>query len=298
MRFIISSLLDECSFDFARYKKVAFLISSILLVSTFISLETKGLSFGIDFTGGMVLEVYSEKSIDITQLRDDFSKNHSLPTASIHYLEDQNHLMIKVRSQDFQDGLAKIKTFLKPYNFRYDKIDCVGPQISKSLIYRSGIAIVFSVLAMFVYLFFRFTPAFALSGVLTTLHDIALLVCLYSAYELEFNTSSVAAVLAIVGYSINDSVVIFDKLRENTGIKNIAKRINVSVNTTLSRTILTSVTTMLAIAPVAFLSSGDIQVFSLIILAGIAIGTYSSIFIAAPLALLGKNARGVAYENS
>ncbi|KYH12496.1 protein translocase subunit SecF [Neorickettsia sp. 179522] len=298
MRFIISSLLDECSFDFARYKKVAFFISSILLVSTFISLETKGLSFGIDFTGGMVLEVYSEKSIDITQLRDDFSQNQSLPTASMHYLEDQNHLMIKVRSQDFQDGLAKIKAFLKPYNFRYDKIDCVGPQISKSLIYRSGIAIVLSVLAMFVYLFFRFTPAFALSGVLTTLHDIALLVCLYSACELEFNTSSVAAVLAIVGYSINDSVVIFDKLRENTGIKNITKRINVSVNTTLSRTILTSATTMLAIAPVAFLSSGDIQVFSLIILAGIAIGTYSSIFIAAPLALLGKNAREVTHENA
>ncbi|ACT69381.1 protein translocase subunit SecF [Neorickettsia risticii] len=298
MRFIISSLLDGCSFDFAKYKKAAFLISSTLLVVAFVFLETKGLSFGIDFTGGMVLEVYSEKSIDITQLRDDFSKNQSLPTASIHYLEDQKHIMIKVRSQDFQDGLTKMKSFLKPYNFRYDKIDCVGPQISKSLIYRSGLAIIFSVLAMFVYLFFRFTPAFALSGVLTTLHDIILLVCLYSAYELEFNTSSVAAVLAIVGYSINDSVVIFDKLRENIGIKNIAKRINVSVNTTLSRTVLTSVTTMLAIAPVAFLSSGDIRVFSLIILAGIAIGTYSSIFIAAPLALLGKNVHEVTHENS
>ncbi|AHX11345.1 protein-export membrane protein SecF [Neorickettsia helminthoeca str. Oregon] len=289
MNFVFSRLLDHCDFDFLRYRKIAFYMSLVLTVTTFFFLGTKGLNFGIDFTGGLVLEIRSQGDINIDHLRDEMVKAQDLPAASIQRLENPRHISIKVRSKNSQETLDRVKAFLKPYNFQYERIDYVGPQIGHSLIYKSILAIGFSVLGIFIYLLFRFSYSFALAGVVTIIHDVIFLMCIYSSLAIEFNTSSVAAVLTIIGYSINDSVVIFDKLRENIGVKDLYKRINISVNTTLSRTILTSFTTMLAIAPVALLSNGDIQTFALMILSGVAIGTYSSIFISAPLALLKRH---------
>jgi preprotein translocase subunit SecF len=288
MKFFISSFIEKANFDFARYRKLSLFISITLILITFLLVIIKGINFGVDFNGGLVFEIKSNQKIDLDVIKLQLIENKNLNTPTLHYLQDNKNALIKIKSQDNDKDIQTVKAALKKYQFTYQKIDYVGPQVSQILITKGIISVILALFGIFIYLTFRFNYKFGIGGVLSLVHDVIIIFGIYSLFSLEFSTSSIVAILTIIGYSINDSVVIFDKIRESSRkIKNKYQLINLSINSTLSRTTLTSFTTILAILPIILVSSGEVKDFATIILSGVIVGTYSSIFISAPITLLG-----------
>ena len=286
MNFVISRLLDNCNLDFVKYKKISFSISFVLILLSIVLFFVNGINFGIDFTGGTLLELESRQNLNISEIRAKLSDHSDLKSPTIQLLNEKN-LIIKFKSQNGDSDVELIKNILQQYDFEYKKIDYVGPQISQSLIKKGISALVLALFGIFIYLTAMFDYRYGIGGVLSLVHDILIILGVYILFQIEFNTSAIAAILTIVGYSINDSVVIFDRIRENAKkFKDKVNLVNYSINSTLSRTILTSFTTLLAILPIIFFCNGEIKDFATIIFSGVIIGTYSSIFIASSIALL------------
>lgn len=290
MKFPISDFIAKSEFNFVKYSKFAFLLSVILILATFFVVFSKGINFGIDFKGGLVFEIKSSQPIDLDDLKKQLAANKSLKAPTLQYLHDNKNVLIKIKSQDNSKDTKAVKEALSKYNFLYQKIDYVGPQISKTIITSGIMAVAFALIGIFLYLTVRFNYKFGIGGVLSLIHDVIIVFGIYSLFSLEFTTSSIVAILTIIGYSINDSVVIFDKIRASAKkIKNKQHLINSSINKTLSRTTFTSFTTMLAISPIILVTTGEVRDFAIVILSGIIIGTYSSIFISASMTLLGND---------
>ena len=267
------------------YNKFNILSVSLVIVSLLL-LTFKGLNFGIDFKGGTLIELRSTDSkINVSSLRDNLSQMN-LGDVSVKNFGNETDFLIKFENNENKNVIEEInnnldKSFGNSFNFR--RVENVGPKVSSELLESSIIAISLALAAMLFYIWVRFEWQFSIGAILAIFHDVLITIGLFSFLSLEINLSIVAAVLTIVGYSMNDTVVIFDRVRENlrkySDIK-IFELTNISINETLSRTLITSVTTLLALLSIFFFGGEVLKGFSLAMIFGVIFGTYSSIYIA------------------
>ena len=276
--------------NFNKFYKLFNLISLSLVIISILLLFLKGLNYGVDFKGGTLIELRAnDKSINVTSLRQSFSKMN-LGDFNVKKFGNENDFLIKIEKKDTSaNAIEIIKNDLKnsigdSFNFR--RVENVGPKVSAELLKSSVIAIALSLAAMLFYIWIRFEWQFSLGAILALFHDVIITLGFFSLFYLEINLSIVAAVLTIVGYSMNDTVVIYDRVRENlkkfSDIK-IFELTNISINETLSRTIITSVTTLLALVSIYLFGGEILKGFSLAMIMGVVFGTYSSIYIANPI---------------
>jgi len=263
------------------------IVSTLLITISLILLIFKGLNFGIDFKGGTLIELRStDTKINVTTLRDKFSQMN-LGDISVKKFGNETDYLIKFENKDNKKNIIEeIKTNLdKSFgnNFNFRRVENVGPKVSAELLKSGVIAISLSLAIMLFYIWIRFEWQFSLGAILALFHDVIVTLGVFSLFSFEINLSIIAAVLTIVGYSMNDTVVIYDRVRENlrkySDIK-IFELTNISINETLSRTIITSVTTLLALLAIYFFGGEILKGFSLAMILGVVFGTYSSIYIA------------------
>ena len=283
---------------FVKFRAFYLVLSVALLILSGAMFFGQGLNFGIDFKGGILLQVTAlddkgaEKPADVAALRSRINRL-GLGEVSIQNFGKDSEVLIRVEKQpgDNKRQVAAIEkvTAALGKNFRVGREEFVGPKVGAELI-RAGItATVLALLAIMAYVWFRFEWQFGIAAVAALTHDVLLTIGLFSVFQFEFNLSTVAAVLTIAGYSINDTVVVFDRVRENLRkYKKLAipDLMNLSLNETLSRTVMTSVTTMLALLALFFLGGEVIRGFSIALIWGIVVGTYSSICLAVPVLLV------------
>jgi preprotein translocase subunit SecF len=275
---------------FNKYYKLFSTISLTLIISSLILLTFKGLNYGVDFKGGTLIELRTTDSqINISKIRKSFL-NLNLGDVSVKEFGEKNDYLIKFEKKNNKDNfIGSLKVDLTKSigsGFSFRRVENVGPKVSAELLRSSVIAIALSLTAMLLYIWIRFEWQFSLAAIFALFHDIVVTLGIFSLFNLEINLSIVAAVLTIVGYSMNDTVVIFDRVRENlrkySDIK-IFELTNISINETLSRTIITSITTLLALISIYVFGGEILKGFSLAMILGVLFGTYSSIFIANPI---------------
>jgi preprotein translocase subunit SecF len=276
---------------FNKYYKLFNIISTILICVSVFLLLFKGLNYGVDFKGGTIIEFRSNNTeIDISKLRQSFMKMN-LGDVSIKEFGKKTDYLIKFEKKGLNNSnfIPEIKEELSKSignDFDFRRVENVGPKVSAELLKSGMIAIAVSLAAMLFYIWIRFEWQFSLGAILALFHDVIITLGIFSLFNLEINLSIVAAVLTIVGYSMNDTVVIFDRVRENlnkfSDIK-IFELTNISINETLSRTIITSITTLLALLSIYIFGGEILKGFSLAMILGVIFGTYSSIFIANPI---------------
>ena len=289
----IFSFATNSKIKFLSLRKSAFILSLTLIICSVLIYSFKGLNFGIDFRGGTLIEVETSESENLSNLRS-ILNNLELGDIQVQEFGSAKNILIRVEQQAGGDQIQQnvvniVKTALNTslssdVNFR--RTEVVGPKVSSELIKAGIIAIVVAVFAMLVYIWFRFEWQFSLGAVIALIHDVLLTLGIFSLLQLEFNLSIIAAILTIVGYSMNDTVVVYDRVRENLRKyrkKEIIDLLNISINETLSRTIMTSVTTLLALLSLYIFGGSVIKGFTFAMIWGVLVGTYSSIFIAAPL---------------
>ena len=273
----------------SKFKKANF-ISIIIFVLSIILISFKGLNYGIDFKGGTLIELRTETSIDTSLIRESL-KTMNLGDVNVKKFGKKGDYLIKVEQKNSNNSslIPEIKKTLSDYlNTEVDfrRVENVGPKVSAELLQSSVIAITLALAAMLFYIWVRFEWQFSVGSIIALFHDVTITLGIFSLLSLEINLSIIAAVLTIVGYSMNDTVVIYDRIRENLlkynkiGISDIA---NLSINETLARTIITSVTTLLALFSIFILGGEILRGFSFAMILGVLIGTYSSIFVASPI---------------
>ena len=271
---------------FNRYYNHFNIVSITLVVISLLFLVFKGLNFGIDFKGGTLIELRSNDSkINVSSLRDNLNQMN-LGDVSVKNFGNEKDFLIKFENNNNKNVIEEIKTNLDNSfgnNFIFRRVENVGPKVSAELLKSGVIAISVALVLMLIYIWIRFEWQFSLGAILALFHDVIVTLGLFSLLGLEINLSIIAAVLTIVGYSMNDTVVIFDRVRENlrkySDIK-IYELTNISINETLSRTIITSLTTLLALLSIFFFGGEILKGFSLAMIFGVLFGTYSSIYIA------------------
>ena len=276
---------------FINYFRIFIFLSLILITISIGSIIYKGLNFGVDFKGGTLIELRVENTeIGIGDLRQSFLKMN-LGDVNVKKFGKENDFLIKFEGNDKnkENFVEDIKIQLSKdigNNFSFRRVEDVGPKVSGELLKSGLIAIVLSLSAMLIYIWIRFEWQFSLGAIIALVHDVIVTIGFFSILEFEINLSIVAAVLTIVGYSMNDTVVIFDRVRENLKkytSKTINEISNLSINETLSRTIITSLTTLLALLSIFFFGGEILKGFSFAMILGVIFGTYSSIFIANPI---------------
>ena len=277
--------------DFSSKFKIANYLSILLFSISVLFILFKGLNYGIDFKGGTLIEMRADnKNINITDIRSSLN-NLNLGDVNVKEFGKEGDYLIKVEQKTNNNSklIPEIKKNLieklnAEINFR--RVENVGPKVSSELLQSGIIAISLSLAAMLFYIWIRFEWQFSVGSIVAIFHDVIITVGVFSILSLEVNLSIIAAVLTIVGYSMNDTVVIYDRIRENLGKYtklNISETANLSINETLSRTIITSVTTLLALFSIYILGGEILRGFSFAMILGVVIGTYSSIFVAAPV---------------
>ena len=271
---------------FNKYYNKFNILSVTLIIISLLLLIFKGLNFGIDFKGGTLIELRStETKINVSSLRDNLSQM-DLGDVSVKNFGNDTDYLIKFENNEDKNIIEQIKINLdKSFgnNFNFRRVENVGPKVSDELLKSGVIAISVALVLMLVYIWIRFEWQFSLGAIIALFHDVIVTLGLFSLLGLEINLSIIAAVLTIVGYSMNDTVVIFDRVRENlrkySDIK-IYELTNISINETLSRTLITSITTLLALLSIFFFGGEILKGFSLAMIFGVIFGTYSSIYIA------------------
>tara|TARA_B100000965_G_scaffold129274_1_gene107639 strand:- start:2495 stop:3388 length:894 start_codon:yes stop_codon:yes gene_type:complete len=281
--------------SFNKFYRTFNLVSLSLIIISLILLLFKGLNYGVDFKGGTLIEVRtSQNSSDISKIRDSLNQMN-LGDVSVKSFGNDNDFVVKFEKKDSNNPefIENIKKKLSNSigNVDFRRVENVGPKVSSELLKSGVIAIALSLAAMLLYIWIRFEWQFSLGAIIALFHDVIITLGIFSLFSLEINLSIVAAVLTIVGYSMNDTVVIFDRVRENlkksADIK-IFELTNISINETLSRTIITSVTTLLALLSIYFFGGEILKGFSLAMILGVIFGTYSSIYIANPILVMLK----------
>ena len=277
--------------DFSSKFKLANILSLSIFLISILFIIFKGLNYGIDFKGGTLIELRADsENVNISEIRTTL-KSMNLGDINVKEFGKKGDYLIKVeqKTENNNELIPEIKNFLiknlnSEINFR--RVENVGPKVSSELLQSGLIAISLSLAAMLFYIWIRFEWQFSVGSIIALFHDIIITIGIFSILSLEINLSIIAAVLTIVGYSMNDTVVIYDRIRENLNKYtklNINEIANLSVNETLSRTIITSVTTLLALFSIYILGGEILRGFSFAMILGVLIGTYSSIFVAAPV---------------
>ena len=291
---------------FVNYFRAFNIISLIVILISVGSIFYKGLNFGVDFKGGTLIELrVDNKEISISEIREAFIKMN-LGDVNVKRFGKEGDYLIKFEETESNNKnlVENIKDKLfknLEVNFNFRRVENVGPKVSGELLRAGLIAISLSLAAMLFYIWIRFEWQFSLGAIIALVHDVIITIGFFSILQFEINLSIVAAVLTIVGYSMNDTVVIFDRVRENLK-KYTSKKIdeisNISINETLSRTIITSLTTLLALLSIFFFGGTILHGFSFAMILGVIFGTYSSIFIANPILIkLKVNQKSVLREN-
>jgi len=285
---------EKTSIDFLSpgRRKVALAISAVLIVVSIFSIATRGLEFGIDFTGGILLEVGFEQSADLEAIRGNLA-GAGFDDAQVMYFGADNDVLVRLPPQD-GDATEVREQLQATLGIGQDTVDlrrveAVSPQVGKELTEQGGLAMIFALLMIFAYVMFRFQWKFAAGAVAALVHDVIITIGFFSIFSLPFDLTVVAAVLAVIGYSLNDTVVSFDRIRENffklRGME-AYESMNVSINEMLARTLITGLTTLLVLTALLVLGGESIGPFSIALIVGIIIGTYSSIYTASATALL------------
>jgi preprotein translocase subunit SecF len=278
--------------DFMARRKLTLLLSLALVIISLVSVFTRGLNLGIDFTGGTLVEVAYEQSADLQEVRSALAKGGFEGAIVQHFGTTQDVLIRLAPSKSAVAEISnKVLAALNASGHKVElrRIEFVGPQVGKELTEGGGLAILAALFGILIYVYFRFEIRFAVGAVLATLHDVIIMIGIFSIFWIEFDLTVLAAVLAIIGYSLNDTIVVYDRIRETFRKmrKGTASEIiNQSVTQTLSRTIMTSSTTMLVVVALFLFGGTAIHGFSLALIIGIVVGTYSSIFIASSLVIL------------
>ena len=291
---------EQTNFDFFGRWKMFLGLSSLLIVLGFACFMLQGLNYGIDFRGGTTIRTTSAQDVDVALYRDALSPL-GLGDVSITevfdptFEADQNVAMIRIQAQDGEEAVtadvtlqieAALRTAVPDISF--DATESVGPKVSGELIQTAVIAVVLAIGAVLIYIWLRFEWQFALGAVAALIHDVILTIGIFAAIQIKFDLAIIAALLTIVGYSLNDTVVVFDRVRENLRKykkKDLSEVLNISINETLSRTLMTSVTTLLALISLYILGGDVIRGFVFAMIWGVIVGTYSSVFVASTILL-------------
>ena len=280
--------------DFMQARKWAALFSIILCAGSIIALCVNGLHFGLDFTGGLQMEVTYKQAANMSQIRTSLAKN-GFKDATVQLYGSRQDVLItmalpekKGAAQDKVQGQVQRKVMSLLPGAHLQRADFIGPQLGKELATKGALALVVALIGTMIYILLRFEYRFAVSSAVALLHDPILILGIFALFKIEFDVNTLAALLAVIGYSLNDTIVVFDRVRENfrkmrKGTP--AEVLNASINQTLSRTIMTSVLTLLVVVVLYFYGGQMIHNFSLAMIIGIVIGTYSSIYVAGALAL-------------
>ena len=281
------SALSHTNVDFMKVHKLALFMSIFCIIGSLILVFVRGLNFGIDFAGGILIEARLPKEANISKVRE-------VLTAQIKDVQiqniDQQDFLIRVAKTD-EEQLTTVKKIQEILNnnfaeIEYRKVDYVGPQVGAELIKKGFLALLMSFIFIMIYIWIRFDWQFGFGGIFALIHDAVLTLGFFSISGLEFNLTSIAAILTIIGYSINDSVVIYDRIRENLRRHkkmDLSQLINSSANSTLSRTLVTSGVTLFSIFALMIFGGEVLKSFSAATFFGIIVGTYSSIYISAPI---------------
>ena len=278
--------------DFMGARKLAFVISALAIIVAVGSFITRGLNFGIDFTGGVLLEVGYEQTADLTAIRNTLA-GAGFGDATVQNFGSSQEVLIRLLQEEGQsateirDQMLGVLRQESP-DVVLRRVEFVGPQVGKELREQGGLAMLFALLMIMAYVTFRFQWKFSIGAVTALVHDVVITVGVFSVLRLPFDLSVLAAVLAVIGYSLNDTIVVFDRIRENflrIRKTTAADIVNLSINQMLGRTIITSFTTLLVLFALFFLGGETIHAFSLALIIGIVVGTYSSIYIASTTAL-------------
>ena len=278
-------------YDFMGKAKIFMTISVILVVGSWILLFTKGLNFGIDFAGGTIVQVRYDKPVDIATIRSALKKSQMFKDASVTYFGSDREVVIRLKTstknlkKDIGDEIRSVLASTGKFEVR--RVDMVGPKVGSELREKGLMATVIALIAILIYVSFRFEWRFALASVLALVHDASIAMGAISLFNVPVNLDILAAILTLLGYSLNDTIIVFDRIREgiveNTKLNDLNQVINDSITKTLSRTTLTSLTTFFVIFTLYLFGGEIIKGFSFTLLVGIIVGTYSSIFIASPL---------------
>jgi preprotein translocase SecF subunit len=288
----IQFIPPDTKIDFVGYRTITWVISALLTVIPIFLVWHHGLNMGIDFQGGTLIEIQTKQSpADLAEIRSKVG-HLGLGEVQIQEFGAPNAVLIRIASQpteqEQQQSIAKVKEALGE-EVEYRRVEIVGPTISGELIASGILAVVVAMMGILIYVWFRFEWQFGVAAIASLVHDITATIGLYAILQLEFNVSSIAAILTIIGYSLNDKVVIFDRVRENLRKYKrmpLVELLDLSINETLSRSVLTHVTTFLAMLPFLFFGGEAIYGFALAMIFGIVITTYSSIFVASPMQLI------------
>ena len=275
---------------FMKIKKLTLIISSILFFLSLASVFFKGLNLGIDFTGGSLIEARFKENIDLSNLRIQMNKL-DLGEIQLQTIGSENDIVIRVQEKKSNENkqtetIQIIKDSLSDKSIEYRRTEFVGPKVGDELVNAGITAIIFSLFGILIYIWLRFQWNFALGAIIALIHDVILTLGFFSIFQFEFNLATVAAVLTIAGYSINDTVVIYDRIRESMRkYKQISfdEVINISLNGTLSRTLMTSLTTLMALLALFIFGGIVISSFIIALIWGVLIGTYSSLYVASPI---------------
>lgn len=285
---------QETRIDFlsAPRRRLALLLSAIMVLVSIASIATRGLEFGIDFTGGVLLEVGYEQAADLEAIRGDLA-SAGFDDAQVMLFGADNDVLVRLPPQDGDTASIRkdLQSTLAAGQDSVDllRVEFVSPQVGKELTEQGGMAMIFALLMIFAYVMFRFQWKFAAGAVAALVHDVIITIGFFSIFALPFDLTVVAAVLAVIGYSLNDTVVSFDRIRENffklRGIE-AYESMNVSINEMLARTLITGFTTLIVLTALLVLGGESIGPFSIALIVGIVVGTYSSIYTASATALL------------
>ena len=275
---------------FMKIKKLTLIISSILFFLSLALVFFKGLNLGIDFTGGSLIEARFKENIDLSNLRIQMNKLN-LGEIQLQTIGSENDIVIRVQEKKSNENkqtetIQIIKNSLSDKSIEYRRTEFVGPKVGSELVKAGILAIIFSLFGILIYIWLRFQWNFALGAIIALIHDVILTLGFFSIFQFEFNLATVAAVLTIAGYSINDTVVIYDRIRESMRkYKQISfdEVINISLNGTLSRTLMTSLTTLMALLALFIFGGIVISSFIIALIWGVLIGTYSSLYVASPI---------------
>jgi preprotein translocase subunit SecF len=280
--------------NFIGNRKVALIFSAVLTIISITSMAVRGFQMGIDFTGGTLIEVGYQQAADLTALRNALDEA-GFDDATVQNFGTTKDVLIRLKLHEGISSaelsgqvLAVInKNIGEPASLR--RVEFVGPQVGDDLAQDGFLALLYSTIGILIYIAWRFEWKFSTGAIIATLHDVIVTMGFFSILGLEFDLTVLAAVLALIGYSLNDTIVVYDRIRENFRLlrnRSTEEIMNLSINETLSRTIMTSVTVMLVLVSLFFLGGEVIHNFSIVLLFGVIFGTYSSIFIASPAALM------------
>jgi preprotein translocase subunit SecF len=289
-----AQLLKELNIDFIGKRRIAVIVSGVLIALCLVSMLVRGFNFGLDFTGGTVIEVGYEQPMELADINQALA-DENFTDAVVQHFGSRQDVLIRLAPRDDEGASAEVSDQVfralsaqvdTPVDLR--RVEFVGPQVGEELREQGGLAVLFSLIGILIYVALRFEWRFAAGAVVAIIHDVIFTLGMFSIFAIPFDLTVLAAVLAVIGYSLNDTIVIFDRIRENFRRMRkgtVIEITNRSINQTLSRTIVTSGTTLIVLLALYFLGGGAINGFSLALIIGVVVGTYSTIYVATAMVI-------------